>query len=846
MRIIAFVGFFCLAALFNCGAQIDTEFWFAPPEITFGHGDAPILVRISTQNEAANVRILRPAMGNMELANFNIPPATTRTINLSNTVSNIETIIPDQVMKTGIKVISSAPITAYYEEGSSLNGEIFVLKGRNALGRDFVIPWQNVYDNSTDYSPTPYASFDIVATQDNTVVTVHPTRPIFGHETDSVIVVKLNAGETYSFKKPSQSAAMNPVGTTVTSTKPIAITLKDDSVIKSTCRDVIGDQLIPVKVTGTEYIVPRGFLNAPEYLFITATEDDTDVFLSGISAPVRKLKRGELYRLEMTIPSIYIRATKRIYVLQVSGFGCEVGMAVLPPINCTGSKEVGFTRSTDEFFGMNILVKKEGIFDFLLNGTPISASNFIEVAGTNDEWYAAQVGFSVAQVPVNQTSTISNSAHSFQAGIINGNAGTTCRYGYFSSFSTLFIGDDFAICTGQTATLDAGPGKESYLWSTGEITQSIEVADEGDYWVTVTREDCVLSDTIHMDVKDGMEDLGPDVSLCPGDSTNIDGKENFSWLWSDGTTEQYLHTTIPGKYWVSVFDDIGCQASDTIVVSQFVSVIDELIDIELRYVTVDTAEQSTIRVAWTVLHPENVPENIVSLYSRKSGSTEWEFISDFKENVKLYADAEKDTEHTIFEYYASVSDKCHVEQKESTVHNTMLLTGIADSLNDVISVQWNPYREWKEGVERYELWRKLEDRGGYKLVSLLDAADNNLTAKLGTDGFVHQYIIRAIENQGESESWSNHVRLIFQHPITVPNVFTPNGDMYNQFFYIPKIELYQDSQLLVFDRWGMKVFDAVGYKNDWDGEGLSSGVYYYLLDLRKDNKTFKGIVNIIK
>ena len=210
-------------------------------------------------------------------------------------------------------------------------GKSLFLKGRNALGRDFVIPWQNVYSNSPDYSPTPYASFDVVATEDNTVVTVHPTRPIFGHETDSVIVVKLNAGETYSFKKPSQSAFQNPVGTTVTSTKPIAITLKDDSVIKSTCRDVIGDQLIPVKVTGMEYIVPRGFLDAPEYLFITATEDDTDVFISGTIVPARKLKRGELYRLEMTLPSIYIRATKRIYVLHVSGFGCEVGMAVLPP-----------------------------------------------------------------------------------------------------------------------------------------------------------------------------------------------------------------------------------------------------------------------------------------------------------------------------------------------------------------------------------------------------------------------------------------------------------------------------------------------------------------------------------
>ena len=65
----------------------------------------------------------------------------------------------------------------------------------------------------------------------------------------------------------------------------------------------------------------------------------------------------------------------------------------------------------------------------------------------------------------------------------------------FLHISTLFIGDDFTICEGNTATIDAGPGKETYLWSTGATTQSIDVDDPGDYWVRVTREDCMLSDT---------------------------------------------------------------------------------------------------------------------------------------------------------------------------------------------------------------------------------------------------------------------------------------------------------------------------------------------------------------
>ena len=68
-------------------------------------------------------------------------------------------------MDTGLRITSSAPITAYYEQGSTFNAEIFVLKGKNALGNHFIIPWQTIYDNSLAYIPTPYASFDVVATK---------------------------------------------------------------------------------------------------------------------------------------------------------------------------------------------------------------------------------------------------------------------------------------------------------------------------------------------------------------------------------------------------------------------------------------------------------------------------------------------------------------------------------------------------------------------------------------------------------------------------------------------------------------------------------------------------------
>ena len=839
-----------LVAHASCIAQIDTEFWFAPPEITAGHGDRPIFLRVSAQDKPALVRVTQPARGNIELATLTLDANTSGTLNLSHLLPDLETIFPDSVMTTGLKVVSTAPVTAYYEEGSPLNAEIFVLKGKNALGNDFIIPWQTIYDNAGDYSPTPYGSFDIVATENSTVVTVYPTKPLVGHESDTVIRVKLNKGETYSFKKISLSATFNPVGTIVKSTKPISITLKDDSVLKNTCRDALGDQLVPIKVAGMEYIVPRGFLSNPEYLFVMATEDDTDVYEFGATVPSRNIKAGQYYFLTITNPSVYIRASKPVFVLHVTGFGCEVGMAVLPPVTCTGSKRISFTRSTAEFFGMNILCRKEAIpyFKLIRNGitTNVPQTAFTAVYGSNEKWYSAQLSYNSMEVPVDQATTIANDLYSFQAGIINGNATTTCRYGYFSSYSTLFIGDDFTLCEGDTAVIDAGPGKETYLWNTGETTQSIDITLPGDYWVQITREECTLYDTLHVDIRNGQEDLGPDVELCPGGTTNIDGKENFSWLWSDGSTKRYLHTNVLGKHWINVIDNYGCKASDTIMVNEYVGVVDALVDVKMEYVTVDTANQENIVVNWAVIHREKIPDNTVSVYKRIAGDSEWQFASSLEEGVQFYADPANATSENIYEFYVSLSDHCLNEQRQSLVHNSILLSGQADTVNDVISLQWNNYLEWIKGVDRYEIWRKLDHDTVYTFVSFVSGTETDFSSEIGADGFNHKYLIRAIEKEGNGYSWSNCVDMEFTHPITVPNIFTPNGDGYNQYFFIPKIELYSECELTVVDRWGKAVFRSIGYSNDWDGGDLSSGVYYYVLDLKKRNTIIKGIVNIAK
>ena len=67
--------------------------------------------------------------------------------------------------------------------------------------------------------------------------------------------------------------------------------------------------------------------------------------------------------------------------------------------------------------------------------------------------------------------------------------------------------------------------------------------------------------------------------------------------------------------------------------------------------------------------------------------------------------------------------------------------------------------------------------------------------------------------------------------LEVPNVFTPNGDGINDYFEIKKLENYVSNELVIYNRWGKKVYERFNYQNDWDGNGLEDGTYYFVIKL---------------
>ena len=86
--------------------------------------------------------------------------------------------------------------------------------------------------------------------------------------------------------------------------------------------------------------------------------------------------------------------------------------------------------------------------------------------------------------------------------------------------------------------------------------------------------------------------------------------------------------------------------------------------------------------------------------------------------------------------------------------------------------------------------------------------------------------------------------------IIFPDGITPNGDGLNETWVIQLIQEFPDAVVQIFNRWGQKVFESVGYQDEWDGtmngKKLPVGTYYYVIDLGPDQEKYTGPITLMR
>jgi PKD repeat protein len=462
--------------------QTDNTFWFAAPDVSSNHGDppqngAPLNLHI-TAVYATHVTISRPADPGFTPIEFDLNQMEHRSIRLDNypglAIDRIETY-PMADLVTGVQnkgfLIEAEPgeVTAYYELDQYWNRDIFPLKGKNALGKEFRVSTQNYFPNGT-YAGTAFGGFVIVATEDNTTVTVYQNAAWYNFPAIATRTLILNKGETFAFRSSGTAANVHINGVRVTADKDIAITVYDDSIRKkntlnANCNnnisyDLVGDQTVPLTLIGHEYIVMKGEVtNVPacdggERIFITSTQPTTKIYVDGV-LQTTMVVAGSVYSYQISNNSTHIRGDKPIYIFHTTGFGGELGGAVLPTIDgCTGSQNVTFTRTPnalDQFY-VNIMVRNDTSFispfrNQAIHNFTLTVNGVTDTIPSSYFEYIMDSAFAVTKnlpavdayfaghIAPGDEVRVSNTTSRFHLGVINGGASTGCKYGYFSDYA---------------------------------------------------------------------------------------------------------------------------------------------------------------------------------------------------------------------------------------------------------------------------------------------------------------------------------------------------------------------------------------------------------------------------
>jgi len=166
-----------------------------------------------------------------------------------------------------------------------------------------------------------------------------------------------------------------------------------------------------------------------------------------------------------------------------------------------------------------------------------------------------------------------------------------------------------------------------------------------------------------------------------------------------------------------------------------------------------------------------------------------------------------------------------------------------DTLDGFVDYKWTTFTDQftlngylRDSVvdEQYYL-----DNGHYKITTLPEYSTN--------------FVVTATTTHGCIEKDTTHIKVL--EDILVPTGITPNGDGENDQWIVPYLRLCPDALVVIYNRWGIKVFerDKDYYNNPFEGlnengKELLMGTYYYYIEFNDDRgtKARSGPITVVR
>lgn len=371
---------------------------------------------------------------------------------LSVVMSNTPNIIQ---RNKGLIITSGEPVQVTYRQTPGLNQDIVPLKCRAALGYSFYAGSQTRLTTTNIPSERHFVS--VMATQPNTVVTFRSPVALAGASTFPFSVT-LQAGDSYMLasrliNNGANSANESVSGVLVTSTEPIVVNSGSQHTAQpySGNRDAGIDQLVPIRITGTNYVAMHGENTTAnsDYVIVIATENGTSVSIAGPSsvggsAGIRStttLNAGQVFTYNLpNIPNrAYTIATgKRAYVSHVSSYAAnEFGMGILPTINpCNGSKRIDFYRTTGSSNDQAVItIPTAGLASLRFRGAAYTTYGKVVDNLTIGSVAHSIVSFPNGSIATAGTVNTVTSNERFHVGVVSNTGGaSTGNFGFYSNY----------------------------------------------------------------------------------------------------------------------------------------------------------------------------------------------------------------------------------------------------------------------------------------------------------------------------------------------------------------------------------------------------------------------------
>ena len=158
----------------------------------------------------------------------------------------------------------------------------------------------------------------------------------------------------------------------------------------------------------------------------------------------------------------------------------------------------------------------------------------------------------------------------------------------------------------------------------------------------------------------------------------------------------------------------------------------------------------------------------------------------------------------------------------------------------------------------FKVYKKDSLDGEFALLATIN--DGNITSFTEKDLFsiAGCYIVTAVDSVGNESVFGDSI-CVDNCPIyTLPNVFTPGGDGFNDFFGPFPYRFVKSIDIQIFNRWGQEIFTTTDPDIKWDGTNqnngnkLSDGTYFYVCTVNElflegiKPRILKGFITLLR